>query len=333
MNFPCKECIQKTGAGCCNTYPIMTYEEAAKIMYEHGDVLKKNNMAFNKIAPNAVMFYKPEDVKNGEIDLTNVVCPFLDRNNAICTIYNDRPRICKEFGESIDGCPYKGQTHITDILPLKKIEPLKLLTENTEFVKEYLKPYKPLRELDIKKSVKIANQKEFHHMLIITNYITHMGAYTDYMESKYVYGFVMQQNKMISPFKRVEIKFKHPFSPLSRIHNFIQRKILVMNTAVLEPLENKLNNALKNIKDIDKDPNPQELLLIALFYAKEYQTKFKNKKTEYGGLLSIDEVYNMEKQLFKELGYDSVISAYNDNYIKEICMLVERMYKVINSLK
>ena len=330
--FPCKSCIEKTGTGCCGTYPLMTYEEAAKIMYKYGDILAKDNMSLNSITNNGVIFHKPEDIKGNELVLENVVCPFLDKKEKRCVIYEDRPKLCREFGATVGYCPYKGQTEVTEIKPLRKIDPNSLLDENREFINEYFQPYKMMKEMDYKKADKMMSKKEFQHMLIVSNYIGHLAIHSKFFNADKEYGFITEKDGKASPYRRTNLKLEFPFTPLGKLYNSMQRKILLINIRFLQPFEKKLNNALQGLKDTNDAP-PEKLLLLALFYLKTYQANFKGKDKQYSGFINSNELYEIEKKLLSDLGYQSLIKAMMDEEIKEIYTLAERMYKIIQNLR
>lgn len=330
--FPCKECIEKTGVGCCGTYPIMTYEEAAKIIYKYNDII--NDLSINKISNNGVVLYEKDKVtQNNEIHIENVICPFLDKKEKRCLIYEDRPKICREYGNSIAGCPYKGQEHINEIKPLPKFEITDVLSIKNDFINEYFINYKPLKELSLKKSIKLIEQKEFQHMVMVGNYIGHLAIEDDFFKGEFKYGFTISSQNIISPYRRLELKLEFPYSMLGRLYNSVQRKILILNNSAIKPFENKLNKALQGLKDPDVDTSPEELLLLAIFYLKLFQSNFKNKNKQFTGLINSNELYEIEKKLIASFGFDSLIKATQDEKINEIFKMAERMYKIVQNLK
>lgn len=65
--------------------------------------------------------------ENGKLYFLIYTCKHFDKENQICTIYNDRPNMCRNFGE---GCKYKG----CNFDNLKKLEQEKIesLIKNKE---------------------------------------------------------------------------------------------------------------------------------------------------------------------------------------------------------
>lgn len=334
--FPCEQCVKVTKGGCCRTLPIMTYEEAAKIMYKHGDIVKGKNLKLTQVSLNGVVYYSDRDkvVGNNLIVDEDTICPFFDEASGKCSIYEDRPMICRNYGyEEPFLCPYKGEKEVKEIRHPKRHSPIDFLSKKVSWINEYFKEYKMLKEWDVKKTAKLLNQKEFQHLLIVGNYIGHIALHTDYLDGELVYGFVKRE-KSISPFQRLNIKAQFPFRPLAQVYNFVQRKILLCNDAVLKPFEDKMNRALKHLERFDEDNyKPQELLLFAIFYFKIFQERYKGKRPEYKGLLKTDEIYEAEKKLISELGFSSLIRAMQDENIKSIYETADRVYRVVQSLK
>ncbi len=70
-----------------------------------------------------------------------------------------------------------------------------------------------------------------------------------------------------------------------------------------------------------------------MFYLKIYQANFKGKDKQYSGFINSNELYEIEKKLLSDLGYDSLIKAMVDEEVKKISDLAERMYKIIQNLR
>jgi Fe-S-cluster containining protein len=89
--FPCFECIKVNNGGCCHAIPPVMMEECAKIMFKYNDLIKEKEIqvAFNK----DVYHFFPKGSTN-----LNDLCPFLDFEKG-CLIYEDRPQICRDYGE------------------------------------------------------------------------------------------------------------------------------------------------------------------------------------------------------------------------------------------
>ena len=74
--LPCKEC----GGKCC-TFPPFTNKEYKRVRDKHG--LSKGTLSRN-LGPGRVLF------------LADGTCPYL--KDGACSIYEDRPGICKKYG-------------------------------------------------------------------------------------------------------------------------------------------------------------------------------------------------------------------------------------------
>lgn len=113
------ECLKNCGI-CCGCVKI------PKTIYE------KNK---HKIQSNVI---KEFDFDTHIHPITkDMLCPFLNRKTKSCEIYEDRPNICKHFGEKIDlPCPYldhKGNQRQTK--EIKKIKEHHLKTALFTFSK------------------------------------------------------------------------------------------------------------------------------------------------------------------------------------------------------
>lgn len=86
--IPCDKCPE--AQGCCG---IMIFN--IKLIEKH----------FNKIEPNSLKIIQENDILSYIYEDNR--CPFLDRTTRLCKIYEDRPKICRDYGfiEKLP-CPY-----------------------------------------------------------------------------------------------------------------------------------------------------------------------------------------------------------------------------------
>jgi len=336
--FPCESCVKVTHGGCCNQLPALSASEVAKLIFKYEDIIKEKNLVPRKWDKfNNIYILAPNEPTLKEIDLTDYMCPFLDLENAKCIIYEDRPLLCKVYGEQLGVCPYEGIEEVTEdmkgaiVVTSTKGFDLKNMTS----LIAYYQKDKPLKELPPKKALKIITKKEFKHLLVAFNELVDIMRSTDYFKTERVYGFVEKNNGHFSPYEMVLLKESAPFNALQKPYNFLQRKLMVVDYDLLQPIVDKINNVLKSVSDYsdEKLPSTEERVLFSIMYLEYFKDNFKGKAKEYGGLINSEELYNLKKEILKRMGYSSILEAYQSKKIQEIGKTVERVYKGVQQLK
>ncbi len=91
MTFDCSSCLSKCNASCCYCVPI------EKVIYN-----TNKNKIVNKIINTKTIFdFSPFTKKKEEFILIiskDMKCCFL-KNDLSCAIHDDKPNICKAFGD------------------------------------------------------------------------------------------------------------------------------------------------------------------------------------------------------------------------------------------
>ena len=91
MSFNCSRCLSKCEAYCCGPVPMTpAFIEAHKVVRP---IIKLIQLGDNLVIP------ETEDLR----------CPFLSADFK-CTVYDDRPEVCKTFGDEsamLMTCPYQ----------------------------------------------------------------------------------------------------------------------------------------------------------------------------------------------------------------------------------
>ena len=334
-NFPCKSCIKNTNGGCCNILPIFNQDELAKVLYKHAESIEKKGLITNRYnGLDNVYIITPklsDDVIKTGIDITDYQCPFLDMEKG-CLIYEDRPYMCSGFGEKYGKCPYEGQETVE---PTEHIKFEAGIDKNAllRVMSNYPNKDKSAKELSTKKALKIVSTKEFKHFLMAYTEMVDLLRNSDYLSKDFKYGFIKTQKGRFGPYEAVFMKEKYPINALQKGYNFLQRKITVINNDILLVIQEKLNKTLKGVAHIDVQSSPEYKLLFTTLYLEYFKDNFKGKIGEYGGLINSDELYALKKELFKRLGYDSMIQAAQDECISKIAKQVEIVFKQINQIK
>ena len=321
MKFPCKECIKKTNGGCCNVNPVMNYSEAAKVSYKYMELLQKKNISIEKNG-GIYAFY---------IEGQNNVCPFLDFEKG-CLIYEDRPTLCRDFGKTIGECPYKGQDHITEIKHLKPIP----INECLNYVKKkyQLMPKNScLKEMDMRKTIKMTQDKELWHLALIASQLFQLD---DLFEKVEKYVFIQTADNRLRPARLTTYKTDNiSLKVLVKIHNFIYRKVSVMDYDAAEYWSEKLNKIVSQIPKVNIIDNEEDqlLLFLALFISK-FRNSFKRKKNQYKGIVNSDEEYALFDEIFKRLGIqDKGVLKWTDERVQKMSEEVDKVYKMLQNSK
>ena len=84
-NGECSRCCH-----CCGPLIPLTMKEANKMK----ELYKTNEYVRRVVDRNCSIVYNEE---TGEFDRINLVCPFADLEEHKCSIYNDRPQVCRVF--------------------------------------------------------------------------------------------------------------------------------------------------------------------------------------------------------------------------------------------
>lgn len=97
MGFDCSKQHSSCKAMCCGTFPL------PKEIYERNRtrIIKK---------PDVEAFWERHGQELITPTTDDGLCPFLDRINLRCNIYNDRPDVCKKFGDEshvLLRCPWQ----------------------------------------------------------------------------------------------------------------------------------------------------------------------------------------------------------------------------------
>jgi len=319
--FPCFECIKVNNGGCCTIHPIATLEEAAKIAYKHMNVINERNIAVNRVNDAYQFTWKNKKL-----------CPFLDLNKG-CLIYEDRPKICRDFGETIGVCPYSGEETVKE-----KREQIQIPFKDAfKYVSTHLiSTKKPIKELDIKKTVRMLKNKEIWHLAIVANQLSiFRDKENPYFENEYEYNFVVGKEGA-KPAQINKFKPKHiELNALSKVYNFIYRKISIMDYDAAEMWADKINKAIAQVPEFNLIDNKElETLLFAVLYLRKFKTTFKGKKEEFKGIVNTDEIRMAEKFIFKECGIDEEgLMAYSNEIVVKMMKFVDMIYRIIQNLK
>jgi len=339
--FPCKSCIKVTKGGCCNQLPVFNLEELSRVIFKHEDIIAEKKLSPRKWEESGMYVLVPrlpEETLKAGIALTDYTCPFLDMENARCLIYENRPLICSAYGESIGTCPYEGQDEVREEEKTKILQSFdkSFSVKQLMPVVSHYRKSKPLKELPIKKALKMVTAKEFKHLLVAFNEFVDILRNTDYFQKDYKYGFVQKLNGDFSPYEMLLLKAEHPFSALQKPYNFLQRKLMLIDYDILSGISTKINNVFKNVtlnENRDKKPSIEKRLLFSVEYLEYFKDYYKNKSKEYTGLINAEELYLLKKELFRRLGYDNLFEGYQSKEISDVIKTVEIIYKGINQLK
>ena len=335
-HFPCKSCIKVTNGGCCNQLPVLSQEEYARLIFKYSDIIDekklqtktyKNDIGMIVITPPLT----PEEDKKG-ISLDDYQCPFLDIEKG-CLIYEDRPLLCKRYGETIGACPYEGMDEVKE----EDKDEITYVQNSFSYhsLMELKQHYKsrPVKELPTKKAMKMINQKEFKHLLIACSELVDVLRKTDLFNTEYKYGVIYTNDQRVSPYEMIFIKEKYPYSALQKPYNFVQRKLAMINNDLLMVLQEKINKVLKGIHFPEKANGEVYKVLFSVLYLEYFKDNYKRKLEDYKSLITSDELYALKKALVVKLGYSGLIAASSDETISEMNRAMESLYKQINQLK
>ncbi len=98
MAFDCFKIHAKCKAGCCSTVPLEKdlWEKNQHKIFEKPTQVCDLGKKIDPFTMQEKEFIIP-------ITKTNY-CPFLDQSDYKCNIYNDRPEICRRFGDETHPC-------------------------------------------------------------------------------------------------------------------------------------------------------------------------------------------------------------------------------------
>ena len=124
----------------CEYLPLMTSEEAAKLITLKEDLVNKKKLKLYRVGADCFILGKSEWEYNNKLYIDDVMfkkCPFYDHDEG-CTVYDARPGICKDFAEHPAlVCPFKNTT-VEDMEKLDKNQLTFVFLQNQTFV-NYIK--------------------------------------------------------------------------------------------------------------------------------------------------------------------------------------------------
>jgi len=128
----CKEkcdACNKMGLGCC-AVPVMTEEEVARIMSKHVDLINDGKLFIVRFGKDAFCVIPENLSKKSPINISEIIdkpCVFFDDKTFSCKIYEDRPKMCRDFG--VD-------ERLTCIVKDYEIDEINNLDNNKDMLKE-----------------------------------------------------------------------------------------------------------------------------------------------------------------------------------------------------
>ena len=128
INLPCNLCK----GDCCGASNLFTTDELKVLKKKHKSKFKKLSIIKSEIPTSFTIKFKGVD-----IDLIEDKCVFLV--NGACSIYEDRPEVCKDYGvKKYIPCPYN---HL-DNKPESKEEQIELTLKSQKagygFIQDYI---------------------------------------------------------------------------------------------------------------------------------------------------------------------------------------------------
>ncbi len=146
LNLPCKECCKLDLSCCSNPQILFTLEEIDEI-FTHNEKAMEGKTFFKGEIPGMVYILNrpPKDVSTIVLDY----CAFYDTEKKNCSIYDQRPNICKTYGDpKYNSCPYDEYREPGALAKLKETDPELAETlhgtanNNTElYIKDFVTPF------------------------------------------------------------------------------------------------------------------------------------------------------------------------------------------------
>ena len=107
MSFDCTQCLNKCHADCCRG-PVPLRAEWVERHAPVREVLERKDMGEGWV----VMLAVDDATLNAEDKTVMGVCAYLGHDNR-CSVYHDRPEVCREFGSESNPwmvCSYQDKT-------------------------------------------------------------------------------------------------------------------------------------------------------------------------------------------------------------------------------
>jgi len=341
----CQLCY-KLGHSCCRTQPAMSEEELARIYFKYDQsffddttVTRMGNNTY-VVVPSSIVDDK------GNADISKEYCVFFDKSTGLCKIYDDRPQVCKDFGEVEElPCPFSNVT--TEELEQMSEDQRQKLVDNANKISknkavDYIlktesfipKPLYKIQKID-KKLMK--KQKEIMLMSVVVYYLetTVENLKSDFLTVDFRYKLgLLPDGKMtairIPKLKTNDINFK----PVVELHNKLYNKVMSINPDYLEVIVNKINRLIDGIQQKEcKYSDDKDYLLYLLFavmmYMK-YMTEYKNKSKEFSGFIKYSDLMNFVYFVVEQTGGFKGNSRFEFNDVVNcVSKNVEMLYNAI----
>ena len=322
----CRACHQ-LGHSCCHTQPVMTENEAAKIYYKHGDLVP-SDVQLTRVQNNVYIFAPKSIVTSKGVQINSQYCVFFDQETSKCKIYEDRPSVCQNYGDRIP-CPFINTT-IDEMNSMSKEDRLNLvksvdtLTEDTlNFTRETFQNALFSTGYKLPKFTKkyLKHMKE-DMIIVLAMYYINMTSQDDewFLSQEHRYKLAFLNSKKISALRVDVCTFNDNntdkvFEGVSKLHNFLFRKIISKPIEYQEMLVEKLNRLLSGLKlkdcnlpeDVDMPEEQYKTLQYYIFATavfKEYHDSFKLKSSDYTGFKHNDLMKILQEATELTGGYD-----------------------------
>jgi len=339
--FPCEACHQ-IGQSCCRVIPMLSNSELAKLLIKYGDIIKNKNLEVvvdSKMMGIADIYYlAPSEIiddKTGVIHAENVMCPF--NENGKCIIYEDRPHICRIYGEKIK-CPYEEFSNDKLLEEFKK-NPKKIKDghKNTSIDIKAIKEIhyyiddrpKKLHKKKFDKAIKEISEDDIILMLAvgIISEIVNIFPDNPYLEFTKEYKMATFDGKDVRPYEFSYLKAKVP--EFNNVATIVNKYYDVANTEpdeVAEIIVSKANKILKSVENYrceDSESKPYLTFVAALTLINKFDSKKKSKK--WRSKISDKNVWPALRKLSEDLyGVSSIINLPSN--IKCMIKLGEILY-------
>ncbi len=113
-NLPCVECCNMDESCCRNPQIAWTIIELDELVSSFGPEILEGRTIFKAEFPGGIYIIDkpPEDTPEVEIKY----CTFYDQDNRRCSIYENRPAVCKTYGDpKYNCCPFQDFTTEGDL--------------------------------------------------------------------------------------------------------------------------------------------------------------------------------------------------------------------------
>ena len=279
-NKKCTICRRNNIA--CDYIPLMTSEEAAKLITLKEDVVNKKSLKLYRVGDDCFLLADPKWEANNKLYLEDVVlktCPFFDKEKG-CTVYNTKPQMCRDFGEHPSlKCPFD-DIDIKEMEKLNSDDLLSIFLRKQTFNKYFKERFGILNSvlyssLGYKNILKLPNysggkfkkllkqNKENLLMYNILNFV--YGAFeaekltekenikiADLVKARIRYKLVTEDNRITTVITRHYDTDIAELKPLTRIYNRLMNKFVFFPNDYLIMIYKK-SKSIANVLDSKKD--------------------------------------------------------------------------------